>query len=88
LKFVLAHFEDQSMNAIVSRRGGRKRAIGTRAPMTVPMAPKDRCSRDFVFVSYNGSELTIFGLPRSIIGRSRAARTPESEVSATSDAIL
>lgn len=32
----------------VSRRGGRKRAIGTRAPMTVPMAPNDRWSLDFV----------------------------------------
>ncbi|WP_035723648.1 IS3 family transposase, partial [Bradyrhizobium sp. ARR65] len=30
------------------RRGGRKRAIGTRAPMTVPMAPNDRWSLDFV----------------------------------------
>ncbi|MEY9181884.1 transposase InsO family protein [Bradyrhizobium sp. USDA 313] len=32
----------------VRRRGGRKRAIGTRAPMTVPMAPNDRRSLDFV----------------------------------------
>jgi hypothetical protein len=30
------------------RRGGRKRAIGTRAPMTVPTAPNDRWSLDFV----------------------------------------
>ena len=30
------------------RRGGRKRAIGTRAPMMVPMAPNDRWSLDFV----------------------------------------
>ncbi|TWI18763.1 putative transposase, partial [Bradyrhizobium yuanmingense] len=30
------------------RRGGRKRAIGTRALMTVPMAPNDRWSLDFV----------------------------------------
>ncbi|SFQ37580.1 putative transposase, partial [Bradyrhizobium sp. Ghvi] len=30
------------------RRGGRKRAIGTRAPMTVAMAPNDRWSLDFV----------------------------------------
>ena len=29
-------------------RGGRKRAIGTRAPMTVPIAPNDRWSLDFV----------------------------------------
>jgi putative transposase len=32
----------------VRRRGGRKRAIGTRAPMTVPTAPNDRWSLDFV----------------------------------------
>jgi putative transposase len=32
----------------VRRRGGRKRAIGTRAPMLVPSAPNDRWSLDFV----------------------------------------
>jgi putative transposase len=32
----------------VRRRGGRKRAFGTRAPMLVPMAPNDRWSLDFV----------------------------------------
>jgi putative transposase len=32
----------------VRRRGGRKRAIGTRAPMMVPMVPNDRWSLDFV----------------------------------------
>jgi putative transposase len=32
----------------VRRRGGRKRAIGTRAPMMAPMAPNDRWSLDFV----------------------------------------
>src|SRR5205085_11131559 len=31
----------------VRRRGGRKRAIGTRAPMLVPMTPNDRWSLDF-----------------------------------------
>ena len=30
------------------RRGGRKRAIGTRAPMLAPMMPNDRLSLDFV----------------------------------------
>ena len=30
------------------RRGGRKRAIGTRAPMLVPMMPNDRWSLDYV----------------------------------------
>jgi putative transposase len=32
----------------VRRRGGRKRAIGTRAPMLIPMAPNQRWSLDFV----------------------------------------
>ena len=32
----------------VRRRGSRKRAIGTRTPMMVPMAPNDRWSLDFV----------------------------------------
>jgi putative transposase len=32
----------------VRRRGGRKRAIGTRALMLVPMVPNDRWSLDFV----------------------------------------
>lgn len=33
---------------MVRRRGGRKRAIGTRAPMAIPFAPNDRWSLDFV----------------------------------------
>jgi putative transposase len=32
----------------VRRRGGRKRAIGTRAPMTVPQGPNQRWSVDFL----------------------------------------
>jgi putative transposase len=32
----------------VRRRGGRKRAIGTRAPMMIPVRPNDRWSLDFV----------------------------------------
>ena len=32
----------------VRRRGGRKRALGTRAPMTVPQAPNQRWSVDFL----------------------------------------
>jgi putative transposase len=32
----------------VRRRGGRKRAIGTRAPMLVPMTSNERWSLDFV----------------------------------------
>ncbi len=33
---------------MVRRRGGRKRAMGTRAPMLVPQWPNDRWSLDFV----------------------------------------
>ena len=33
---------------MVRRRGGRKRALGTRAPMAVPQWPNDRWSVDFV----------------------------------------
>jgi putative transposase len=32
----------------VRRRGGRKRAMGTRAPITIPLAPNQRWSLDFV----------------------------------------
>lgn len=32
----------------VRRRGGRKRAMGTRAPITLPLLPNDRWSLDFV----------------------------------------
>jgi putative transposase len=32
----------------VRRRGGRKRALGTRAPMLVPQLPNERWSLDFV----------------------------------------
>lgn len=37
--------EEQLM---VRKRGGRKRALGTRAPMLVPLVPNDRWSLDFV----------------------------------------
>jgi putative transposase len=33
---------------MVRKRGGRKRALGTRAPMPVPLAPNDRWSLDFI----------------------------------------
>ena len=32
----------------VRKRGGRKRAMGTRAPMLVPLRPNERWSLDFV----------------------------------------
>ena len=33
---------------VVRKRGGRKRALGTRAPMTMPQGPNQRWSLDFV----------------------------------------
>ncbi len=33
---------------MVRRRGGRKRALGTRAPMIVPQGPNERWSLDFI----------------------------------------
>ncbi len=33
---------------MVRRRGGRKRAMGTRRPMVTPLAPDQRWSLDFV----------------------------------------
>jgi putative transposase len=33
---------------LVRRRGGRKRALGTRAPLAVPQWPNDRWSLDFI----------------------------------------
>lgn len=33
---------------LVRRRGGRKRALGTRAPITVPLLPNERWSLDFL----------------------------------------
>jgi putative transposase len=39
----------------VRRRGGRKRALGTRAPMTLPQAPNQRWSLDFVSDTFTDS---------------------------------
>jgi putative transposase len=36
----------------VRRRSGRKRALGTRAPMTIPQRPNQRWSLDFVFDAF------------------------------------
>lgn len=38
----------QEERLMVRKRGGRKRALGTRAPMMVPSRPNDRWSLDFV----------------------------------------
>ena len=39
-------YREEKLN--VRRRGGRKRAIGTRSPMLLPMVPNERWSLDFV----------------------------------------
>jgi putative transposase len=49
-------------NLRVRRRRGRKRAMGTRAPMTLPQGPNQRWSLDFV--SDNGTELTSLAILR------------------------
>ena len=36
----------------VRRRGGRKRALGTRAPMAMPQGPNQRWSLDFLSDSF------------------------------------
>lgn len=47
----------------VRRRGGRKRALGTRAPMAIPQGPNQRWSTDFVQdVLTDGRRFRIWGL--------------------------
>lgn len=47
----------------VRRRGGRKRAMGTRAPMTIPQGPNQRWSLDFVSdVMTDGRRLRILAV--------------------------
>jgi putative transposase len=56
----------------VRRRGGRKRAIGTRAPMMIPLAPNERWSLDFV--SDQLTDGRRFFSPSSMIVRGSAWR--------------
>ncbi len=47
----------------VRKRGGRKRALGTRSPMGLPEAPNQRCSLDFVLdVLNNGRRFRVLGV--------------------------
>ncbi len=47
----------------VRRRGGRKRALGTRAPMTIPQAPNQRWSLDFLSDAFaDGRRFRIFAV--------------------------
>ena len=45
-KKLLRFYREEGLK--VRRRGGRKRALGTRAPMTMPQGPNQRWSLDFV----------------------------------------
>lgn len=49
----------------VRRRGGRKRALGTRRPMLVPDAPNQRWSLDFVSDALTDEPLVISSLAAS-----------------------
>ncbi len=42
------HRLDEEERLMVRKRGGRKRALGTRAPATIPQGPNQRWSLDFV----------------------------------------
>ena len=47
----------------VRRRGGRKRALGTRAPMTLPQGPNQRWSLDFLSDAFaNGGRFRILAI--------------------------
>jgi putative transposase len=56
----------------VKRRGGRKRALGTRRPMTVPDAPNRRWSLDFASDGFTDCR----GVPGPDGGRRLHARVP------------
>jgi putative transposase len=43
----------------VRKRGGRKRALGTRSPMTIPQGPNQKWSLDFVSDMFNHRRLRI-----------------------------
>ena len=44
----MSELMDVNCALTVPKRGGRKRAIGTRAPMTIPQGPNQRWSLDFM----------------------------------------
>ncbi len=48
---------------MVRKRGGRKRALGTRAPMAIPQGPNQRWSLDFVSDALNdGRRFRVFAV--------------------------
>ena len=66
----------------VRRRGGRKRAMGTRAPMLVPQLPNERWSLDFVADQFNdGRRLRILVWSTTAAANAwRSFPTPRSQV--------
>ncbi len=46
----------------VRRRGGRKRALGTRAPMAMPQGPNQRWSLDFLSDAFDGRRFRILAI--------------------------
>lgn len=67
----------------VRRRGGRKRAIGTRAPMMVPVSPNERWSLDFVSDQLtDGRRFRILGIVDDCT-RECLALVPDTSLSGT-----
>ena len=68
---------------MVRRRGGRKRALGTRAPMLVPQWPNDRWSLDFVADQFiDGRRLRILVVVDDCT-RECLALVPDTSISGT-----
>ena len=68
---------------VVRRRGGRKRALGTRPPMVVPQLPNDRWSLDFVSDQFvDGRRLRILVLVDDCT-RECLALIPDTSISGT-----
>jgi putative transposase len=65
---------------MVRRRGGRKRALGTRAPMLVPQLPNDRWSIDFVADQFiDGRRMCILIVVDAHGSAWRSSPTPRSQ---------
>ena len=65
----------------VKRRRGRKRALGTRAPMQLPAGPNERWSMDFVSDSFtDGRRFRIFAVVDDF-SREYLALVPDTSIS-------
>ena len=67
---------------MVRRRGGRKRALGTRAPMLVPQWPNDRWSLDFVSDQFIDGRMRILVVVDDCT-RECLALVPDTSISGT-----